>query len=69
MFESLTSKRSYSKRSSGLWILVSSIYLALAVRLILHKNEFGWFLLPVWAFVFVVWLGRAMAGHSKDKNG
>lgn len=65
MFESLPSGRRYSQKYLVLWILVSVIYVAGAVRMIVHHNDLGWFLLPVWAFVMVVWLSRALKGQLK----
>jgi hypothetical protein len=65
IFASIPSDRRYSQKALVLWILVSVIYVAGSVRMIVHHNDLGWFLLPVWAFVMVVWLSRALKGRVK----
>jgi hypothetical protein len=65
MFESLPEGRRYSQKSLVLWILVSVIYIAGAVRMIVHHNDLGWLFLPVWALVMVVWLIRALKERDK----
>jgi hypothetical protein len=65
MFESLPNGRRCSQKSLVLWILVSVIYIAAAVRMFVHHNDLGWFLLPVWAFVMVVWLSRLLKERAK----
>jgi hypothetical protein len=66
MFESLPEGRRYSQKHLVLWLLVSIIYIASAFRMIVHHNELGWFLLPVWAFVALVWLSRALKERAEN---
>ncbi len=65
MFESLSSGHSYSRKYLALWILVAVIWIATAVRMIVHHNDLGWFLMPVWAFALVIWLNRALKQRAK----
>jgi hypothetical protein len=66
MFESLSSGHLYPRKSLALWILVAIVYIATAVRMIVHHNDLGWFVMPVWTFVLIVWLNRAWKQRAKS---
>jgi hypothetical protein len=36
------------------WLSLSGFFLALSVRMIVHHNQFGWFLAPIWVFALLI---------------
>ena len=49
-----------------LWILASVIFIAVAIRMIFRHKDFGWFLLPVWAFLLAFWVRQAFKQRVKS---
>jgi hypothetical protein len=54
------------RKNYVVWIVTSAIWIAVAIRMIVRGDEFGWFLLPVWLFVSVLWITRALRNRIKS---
>jgi hypothetical protein len=65
MFKSLDTARPYPRKYLALGILSSLVYIASAIRMIVHHNDLGWFLLPCWALVFALWFRHASRQKAK----
>jgi hypothetical protein len=65
MSKSLISGHSYSRRHLALFILVAIMGIATAVGMIVHHHDIGWFVMPVWAFVLIGWVNRALKQWAK----
>jgi hypothetical protein len=36
------------------WISLSAFFLALSIRMVVHHDQFGWCLAPIWSFVLLI---------------
>jgi len=61
------SKQRASRKQAWLGIGVSVVWLLVGARSIARHREFGWFLVAVWAFVFLTWIGRLVVS-LRDEN-
>jgi hypothetical protein len=53
-------RRKWSDIVNGMFMMLSVFLIADGVRKIIHHNDLGWFLAPVWAFVLVVRIVQAV---------
>jgi hypothetical protein len=55
-----TRRQKWTDIGTGMFIMLAIFLLADGIGKIIHHNDLGWFLAPVWAFVLLVNLYRAL---------